>query len=335
MRLDKCQEIWCNKFIRDNGVILYVEMNGGFVFKSFLSILSVMTLAATAHASDFSNNTNKPVFVQKTNPDVTCQSLECQKKLESSKNSIVLSENTVVLRGEVDGSSVSKVIADLMTSPATEINLFLSSPGGSVLDGVQLIQAIRSLNKKVTCITDFSASMSFVILQACDERVVLESSIIMQHVASFGLRHQPQPNAVSFVKFLQQVTDAIDNAQSKRLGLSTENFRKLIRDDFWLFGSEAVKAKAADRVAQVVCSTELINKEEKQTVRMMFGSATITWSKCPLITNPKSIEVSSLTGMPLDARQEEKLQREILKIVDYKADARRMIEEAMGKKVSE
>lgn len=309
------------------------------LLKSFLSIpLSILTLTTfgAASASEFLNNSSKPILSQKNNSnDVTCQSLECQQKLTSSKNSIVLSDNTIVLRGEVDGSSVSKAISALMTASGDTVNLFLSSPGGSVIDGVQLVQAIRSVNKKVVCVTDFSASMSFVILQACDERIVLESSILMQHVPSFGVRFQPQPNAVAFVEFLKQVTNAIDTAQAKRMELPLERFKQLVRDDYWLFGREAVKAKAADRVAQAVCTPELVNKEEKQTLSLFNGfvKVNITWSKCPLITEPKSVEVAR--NITLTPSQELSLQKQLTKIIDYKAEARRMIDEAMGVKVSE
>jgi len=310
-----------------------VNMIGGFVFfKSIFSIpLSVLALATTsASASEFSNNANKPILSQKSTADVTCQSLECQQKLVNSKNSVVLSENTIVLRGEVDSGSVSKTISALMTAPGDTVNLFLSSPGGSVIDGAQLVQAIRSINKKVVCVTDFSASMSFVILQACDERVVLESSILMQHVPSFGLRYQPQPNAVAFVEFLKQMSNTIDTAQAKRMELTLERFRQLTRDDYWLFGREAVKAKAADRVAQVVCTPELVNKEEKEKVSLFFGlvSLDVTWSKCPLVSEPKSVTVNRFGT--LNPQQEIKLQREIERMIDYKASARKAIDEAMG-----
>jgi ATP-dependent Clp protease protease subunit len=308
-----------------------VEITGGFVFFKSLVPSILFALAPTAMASEFTNNSKKSVLSQAAS-DVSCQSLECQQKLAESKNSIVLNDNTIVLRGEINSSTVSKTISALMTHQGSTVNLFLSSPGGSVLDGAQLVQAIRSVNKKVVCVTDFSASMSFVILQACDERIVLESSILMQHVPSFGLRHQPQPNAIAFVDFLKQITNTIDVAQAKRMEITLERFRQLTRDDYWLFGREAVKAKAADRVAQAICSPELTNKEEKEKVSLFGGliSINVTWSKCPLITEPRSVEISRM--VTLTAEQEKKLILEVTRLIDYKADARRILNEAMGVK---
>ena len=297
-------------------------------FKSFLSILS-LTTAATAMASDFTNNVSKPVLSQKnSSSDVNCQSLECQSRLPTSKNTVVLdSESTIVLRGEIAGDTVSETISKLLTSKGNTVTLFLSSPGGSVIDGAQLISAIRSVNKRIVCVTDFSASMSFVILQACDERVVLESSILMQHVASFGVRHQPEPNAVSFVNFLQSVTAAMDAAQAKRMQLPLERFKQLTRNDYWLFGADAVKAKAADRVAQVTCSPDLVNKEETQSLSFFGTRVVVKWSGCPLISNPKSVTIERFA--PLTPRQEIEFNKKIQSVLDYKAEARKMIEEAM------
>ena len=333
MRLDKCQEMWFNQKIRNTVFSYVVVIIGGFVFfKYFLTALAVALFPAITSASEFTNNTNK-VFLPQLSGEMTCQSLECQKKLsDSQKNSIVLTDNTIVLRGEISESSVSKTISALMTHQGPVVNLFLSSPGGSILDGAQLIQAIRSVNKKVVCITDFSASMSFVILQACDERVVLESSILMQHVASFGLRHQPQPNAVAFVDFLTQITTTIDEAQSKRMGLTLERFRQMIRNDYWLFGKDAVNAKAADRVAQTTCSPELTKKDSKETISVYGGlvKINVVWSACPLVTAPKAVDV--VREFVLTDMQEKNLHLEISRIVDYKADARRILNEAMGTK---
>lgn len=289
-------------------------------FKYLSSAFFALTLASSTAKAEFTNNVDKPVLTQKSNND---------SKKSSSKNLITLSDNTIVMRGEVSGYSVSKTITALMTASGDTVHLFLSSPGGSVLDGIQLVQAIRSINKKVVCVTDFSASMSFVILQACDERVVLESSVLMQHVPSFGLRHQPQPNAIAFVEFLKQITTSIDVAQSKRMELPLERFRQLIRDDYWLFGQEAVTAKAADRVARAVCTPDLTAKEDTDSFNVMgVIRVDVTWSKCPLVTEPKSVQISRMGT--LSPEQEQKLQKEITRIVDYKADARRMINEGLG-----
>jgi ATP-dependent protease ClpP protease subunit len=301
-----------------------------FFKKMFLTVVSFV-FSGAALATEFSNNTNKMVLLEKqSSPNVTCQSLECQERLKKLQGTVVLdSHSTITLRGTVTNKTVSETISKILTSKEDTVTLFLSSPGGSVIDGAQLISTIRSVNKKVVCVTDMSASMSFVILQACDERVVLESSILMQHVASFGVSYQQEPNAVSFVKFIQNITSAMDAAQAKRMEMPVSKFKQLIRDDYWLFGSQAVQAKAADRVAQVVCSPELVSKEEVEEVSVWGATIVVKWSACPLISSPRSVSVKRYTS--LSPLQEEELSKKLKSVIDYKADIYRMFESRQQK----
>lgn len=296
-----------------------------------LLISAALLFSGAAMATEFSNNTNKMIFLEKqSSSNVTCQSLECQERLKQLQGTVVLDgKSTITLRGTVNNKTVSETISKILTSKEDTVTLFLSSPGGSVIDGAQLISAIRSVNKKVVCVTDVSASMSFVILQACDERVVLESTILMQHVASFGVPHQQEPNAVSFVKFIQNITSAMDAAQAKRMEMSVSKFKQLIRDDYWLFGSQAVQAKAADRVAQVVCSPELVSKEEVEEVSVWGATIVVKWSACPLISSPRSVSVKRY--MPMNLSQEEELSKKLKSVIDYKADIYRMFDNRLQK----
>ena len=71
-----------------------------------------------------------------------------------------------------------------------EIYIYISSPGGSVMEGMKIVDLIKSLEKsgrQVSCISDFSASMAFIILQSCPKRLATFSSILMQHQMSLGL----------------------------------------------------------------------------------------------------------------------------------------------------
>ena len=65
----------------------------------------------------------------------------------------------------------------------------------------------------------------------------------------------------------------------------------------------------------------------------MFGGfvkINVVWSGCPLVYEPKSVTLERVIS--LTDEQEKKLAREINRIVDYKADARRVINEALGVK---
>lgn len=212
---------------------------------------------------------------------------------ESSPKRIILDEkNTIVLRGEVTPESTAKVAADLLSHPDKTVYLYISSPGGSVEAGLALIDIIKNSGKNVKCIAGFAASMAFAILQVCDERLVLERSVLMQHVPSYGLEGEA-PNNLSMVQFITRMTKKLDEDQAKRIGMTVEAFRAKIRDDWWLFGSEAVESNVADSVVAASCSPSTTKRREKETIRTPAWTAEVEWSGCPLIEVPVKINADN------------------------------------------
>lgn len=201
--------------------------------------------------------------------------------------------NTVTIRGPIDGSSVSKAVEQIALSKSDEVFLFIQSPGGSVIDGMTLVNFIRSTEKKVVCVADVAISMAFVIFQACDERLTTANSITMQHHASFGAGQNESPNVVSFVKFLIGMGVELDTKQAARIGISLEQFRKNIDRDWWLFGDAIPKANVSDRVVTAVCTRKLLESEVNETLSLMGGLITLSvvWNGCPEILEPKSVKM--------------------------------------------
>jgi len=203
---------------------------------------------------------------------------------------------TVVLRGEVNASSVSSVIKAIENTNDDIVYLYLLTPGGSVFDGMKLVSYIRATPKKIVCIVDAAISMGFVILQNCDERVATESSLAMQHVSSYGLRPQPAPNAESFAAFLARSIEIIDKVQAKRIGLSYSDFKAKTRSDWWTYGQDVVDNRVVDRLATVTCTKKAMNAEIEETLSTPFGPVKINWSACPIISAPLKVEMSRFHG---------------------------------------
>ena len=219
---------------------------------------------------------------------VFASALVFNKKLRP--NTIVIdTENTLVLDQEVNTLSASRIVEGILTSTAPTINLYIKSPGGSVMDGTRLINVIHNTNKKINCIIDVAASMAFAITQACDNRMIAENGVLMQHVASYGLEMQQQPNAESFVQFLSRLLEYNNKLQAERIGITLEDFNKKVRNDWWLFGKEAVEQNAADEVVNVVCTEKMLKSERINKVATMFGAVDVVFNACPLIDIPKSV----------------------------------------------
>ena len=200
-------------------------------------------------------------------------------------------KNTVVLRGEVTDESVGQAINAILSSSEDQLYLYISSPGGSVLAGNSFITAMRSSGKKVTCIADVAASMAFAILQACDRRLVMENSIIMQHVASYGIQGAA-PNNRAFVSFIEEVLEKLQKEQAQRIGISVDEFKQKIRDDWWIFDRKAISTKTADGYVRVHCDSAMIKSRVKQEIPTLFGTIKLEWSGCPVISYPISIGMS-------------------------------------------
>lgn len=205
---------------------------------------------------------------------------------------VITKDNTVVLRTAVDGESMSKLTREILTHPSKKLNLYISSPGGSVFAGMKFINTLKASGKEVTCVVDFAASMAFVITQACTERMILIDGVLMQHPSSIGLPQQPTPNLMSFLKLVEKIGDSMEELQTKRIGISKEKFEEAYRHDLWLFGKDAVKFNAADRVVTATCTAEAVKETEVQIFRTMFGEIRVTWSKCALISEPLDISMN-------------------------------------------
>jgi ATP-dependent Clp protease protease subunit len=198
---------------------------------------------------------------------------------------LLTEQNSVVLRGEVNSESVAEVTQKILLSDAKDMYLYIDSPGGSVLAGLQLISVLKSTDKNVTCVASTAASMAFAILQACGNRLVTDSAVLMQHVPSYGLQGQ-EPNNFSMAQAIHRLSHAMNADQAKRIGISTKEFYSRVRNDWWVWGHEAVKEGVADGVATVSCSPGLLKGTETKTMQSFIFTIEATFSKCPLISGP-------------------------------------------------
>lgn len=193
--------------------------------------------------------------------------------------------NFVSLRGEVSSDSVSEVIAQISTLKAKHLVLYISSPGGSIAAGARLISAMKGSGKTFTCVADFAASMAFVITQSdpCQERIVTESSVLMQHQAAYGIEGK-DANAKSMMGFIQGMLLALDTQQAGRVGLTLEQFRAKTHDDWWTWGMNNITEKTADREGLVSCDGALTKKHIFTVVdTVLFGKFKLEFNACPMI----------------------------------------------------
>lgn len=218
-----------------------------------------------------------------------------------SKLVVLTPNNHAVLNEEVTSKSVSAFLRDFLNLESDTRLVYISSPGGSVIDGMRLIQVVKdekisNKNLRVVCYVDEAASMAFAIIQAiCDERLANSTSAMMQHQAVYGI--SGSDNQISSrLKMISAIIKVLDTLQAKRIGITVEELRRRSADEWWTVGQDAVDANVLDKLTPAVCSRELLNDKHHVKFSGFFGGGTAVFSKCPLLSAP--VEVIMDDGKP-------------------------------------
>jgi ATP-dependent Clp protease protease subunit len=202
------------------------------------------------------------------------------------------SRNTITIRGPIQHESVGDFMMKTSQIDSKEIYIYISSPGGSVMEGMKIVDIIKSLEKsgrKVSCISDFSASMAFIILQSCPRRLATFSSVLMQHQMSLGLEGNIE-NVNTYLDFIRQIDVELNKLQADKIGMPEEQFKRKIENDWWIHGPDAKKNSVVDDIVLIKCHQELYGKYEILSVSTMFGPVKLKYTKCPLSRYPVEVE---------------------------------------------
>lgn len=206
--------------------------------------------------------------------------------------------NTIVFRGEVSNESVDyyqKKMHELLKvrgSKNYKIYLVMDSPGGSVFAGENFIQYLKTV-PNVDTITLFAASMGSAIVQGnSGTRYIAQNGIMMFHRASGGLSGQFETGEVeSRLSFFKSSVLAMEIRNALRMNTTIDNYKKAVVNELWLYGNQAVYKKAADKQIDIVCSSELIDKQDTQNIMLMgIIPISIKFSACPLFRTPEIAE---------------------------------------------
>jgi ATP-dependent protease ClpP protease subunit len=210
------------------------------------------------------------------------------------KTILINEKNSVLLNQKVSLDVMSKLQYDifkksLLLKPNEPIYLVLDTPGGSVFTGIDFINSLKAIPNPIHTITLFAASMGYQIVQSLGTRYITKSGILMSHRASGGSSRGYIEEVSNFLSFINIVIKDMELTAAKRVGLTYDEYRKLIYDEFWILGHHAVDINHADEVINLKCSKSLINGYTEQKIDTMFGSITVWFSKCPLIRYPLKI----------------------------------------------
>lgn len=165
----------------------------------------------------------------------------------------LLMDRIIFVNGEVESNMANILTAQLLwldQQSDKQINLYINSPGGSVIDGLQILDTTKIINAPIstTCL-GMAASMGAVIL-SCGEkgqRFALPHSRVMIHQVSSACRGSYSDMKIEFEQ-TERCKKDVYNILAENLGKTYDEIELLCDRNNWFIGEEAVKLGIVDEI---------------------------------------------------------------------------------------
>ena len=166
----------------------------------------------------------------------------------------LLYDRIIYFSGEVKAEVCDTINAELLYLDSIEnkqINLYINSPGGSVIDGLSVIDTMNFVNSEIstTCM-GMAASMGSVLLSngAKGKRFVLPHSRVMIHQVSSQMGGTVSDMEIEFAE-TQRCKRDVYTILADNTGHTYEEMEKLCDRNNWFIGEAAVnELHIADKV---------------------------------------------------------------------------------------
>jgi ATP-dependent Clp protease protease subunit len=165
-----------------------------------------------------------------------------------------IDDRIIHLEGPIDegmSSYITQVLLHLSEIDNKKpIQMFINSPGGSVIDGFAIINTMQKIKAPVyTCAKGMAASMGALILAAGEKgnRYSLPDSVIMIHEGSTK-SGGTSSNFKSYAKFSELLGERANSFLAKATGKTVKQIEKDILVDLWMFPEDAIKYGLIDKV---------------------------------------------------------------------------------------
>ena len=164
----------------------------------------------------------------------------------------------------------SEVLTQIQAEKGDTIEVTIMSPGGSVVEGLAIYDALREAAEKgqkvKTSALGMAASIASIIFMAGDEREVSDNAEIMihnAHVMTGGNKHELK----DAIKTLDGMDQKLINIYTDRSGMSPEDVAELLDQETFMSADEAVNKGFATGKANALALVAIHNKQ-KEPVNM-------------------------------------------------------------------
>lgn len=166
----------------------------------------------------------------------------------------LLNERVIFLGDEVNSQTANIVVAQLLhlayQNSDEDIKLYINSPGGSVYDGLAILDTINFIKPDVQTIgIGLQASMGAFLLAAGTKgkRGILPNARVMIHQPSSGTRGKITDQEIDLKEGLT-LKEKLAEILAKNTGQNLEKLKNDMERDYWMSAEEAVKYGIVDKI---------------------------------------------------------------------------------------
>lgn len=168
----------------------------------------------------------------------------------------LLKERIIFLGEEVNEHTANLVVAQLLhlayEDPKKDIAFYINSPGGSVYDGLAILDTMNFIKPDVQTIgVGMQASMGAILLAAGTKgkRLLLPNSRVMIHQPSSGTHGMMTDMEISLKEGIR-IKELLIEMMSKSTGQKPAKVRTDMERDYWMNAKEAVEYGVADKIIE-------------------------------------------------------------------------------------
>ena len=170
----------------------------------------------------------------------------------------LLKDRIIMISGEVNETMASVVVSELLylqsEAPETPIHVYINSPGGSVVDGLAIVDTMNIISCPVyTYCVGQCASMGSIFLVSGEKghRYALPNSRIMIHQVSGGSQGTYEDMKRS-INEAGRLNELLANVLANGTGKTLKEIKKDMDRDYFMSADEALKYGIVDKVLSSV-----------------------------------------------------------------------------------
>lgn len=165
----------------------------------------------------------------------------------------------------IDGATFQRELLALDAAGVKNIDVWISSVGGSVVDGMMIYNTMLQTKCAVNTHTVFAASIAAVIAQAGKKRTMADFGQMMYHNTSGGDD-----------KALAAMNESIINMVQRRSNMSYDEIRKMMNRTTWIGADEALALGLCDSIEK---------SDSMNAPRRLSGDAKAMWKEAVHFVN--------------------------------------------------